>query len=710
MAGTTYDALVRLMGDTTGFSSAMKKAQWDAAALGQKMQAIGGIMSNVGRTMTMYVTLPIVAGMALATKAAIDEEKEMALLAEAMRTNADATQESIDATEAWITAQQNATGISDGDLRPALAALVAATKDTAEAQDLLSVAMDISVAKGKPLQTVSEALAKAHLGNVGALGRLGVATKDAEGKTLSFDEVMKNAIATYGGAAAAAADTTAGKFAILKAKIMDLVESVGAILIPFVSKAVDLLARLADWAGNLPPVWQQIGVAMAAAAAAAGPILMVLGKLITIIGAIMGIAGGGWIAAIVVGIVAIATALGTLYAKSETFRDIVGTVWTYFMETVKEVWAVVQPLLEELWALIVEGYEWVRDNVDWAALWTDLEPVLSEVQAIVVNFVTVVVTAVTTVVSFIREHWSTIGPIIKAAWDTGMAVTQAFFRVVGPILGAIADILNGDFSAAWEHAKEAVRRMAEGIGLIMENLVKLIGRLAVAAAKALWEAIKDGVEAAVKWVASLPGKAETALATFASVLLTVGKAAMTGLWNGLKNAWGDAIGWLKDLPGKVKNVFASAGSWLVSAGGAVVSGLINGITSSLGRLWSLLSSIVSRIKSSITNALGINSPSTVFAEYGRNIMDGLMGGMASRQPDLGQYISRITAGVGSGSIAGGYVPVSVPAAGTTTVVHQHFNVTVQALEPDERIVGKLMAQMAPLQRRAAYELARKVPR
>ena len=64
----------------------------------------------------------------------------------------------------------------------------------------------------------SMAIAKAYAGNIGALGRLGIATKDAEGKTMTFEQVMARAVATFGGSAATAATTTAGKMAVLKAR------------------------------------------------------------------------------------------------------------------------------------------------------------------------------------------------------------------------------------------------------------------------------------------------------------------------------------------------------------------------------------------------------------------------------------------------------------------------------------------------------------
>jgi hypothetical protein len=264
-------------GDAKGAISALlgveKESKRSFAQLGEKM-------SSIGSTMTKSVTLPIVGGLALAGKAAADEEQEMAVLAQTLRNTAGATKESVDATEEWITAQQNATGIADGDLRPALANLARASKDTSKAQDLLKTAMDTSVATGKPLEQVSLALAKAYNGNIGALGRLGIATKDANGKTLSFDAVLQNLTATMGGSAAAAADTTAGKMAILRARFSDITENIGSAVLPLIEKhLVPAIEKLVRWFESLSEGQRAFLVKAALFAAAAGPAMKMVGTL-----------------------------------------------------------------------------------------------------------------------------------------------------------------------------------------------------------------------------------------------------------------------------------------------------------------------------------------------------------------------------------------------------------------------------------------------
>lgn len=232
-----------------------------------------------GSRMTVGLTLPVVAGFTAMGKAAADEGREMAVLEQALRNNTGATEDQVAAVEAWVTASQNATGISDGELRPALAKLVIAHGDVARAQQDMAVAMDIAVARGVSVEAVTTAMAKAADGNVGALGRLGLATKDASGETLSYDAILQQASQTMGGSAAAAADTTAGKLAITQAKFADLSETIGAAAIPVMERVAGVATSLADGFSKLDPAMQNVIIGSVGVVAAMGPVLKLAGNL-----------------------------------------------------------------------------------------------------------------------------------------------------------------------------------------------------------------------------------------------------------------------------------------------------------------------------------------------------------------------------------------------------------------------------------------------
>jgi hypothetical protein len=174
-------------------------------------------------------------------KAAIEDEAAQLRLAAALRTATGATEGQIKATEDFILQTSLATGVADDSLRPALQRLAVSTKDTGEAQRLLSLALDISKGKGIELETVANALGRAQDGNTTALGRLGLGLSKAELSTLSFTEVQQKLSDLYGGAAAANAETFQGKIDRLKVGFDEAKESLGVALLPQVEKFITFL-------------------------------------------------------------------------------------------------------------------------------------------------------------------------------------------------------------------------------------------------------------------------------------------------------------------------------------------------------------------------------------------------------------------------------------------------------------------------------------
>jgi hypothetical protein len=119
--------------------------------------------------------------------------------------------------------------------------LAVSTKDTGEAQKLLTLALDISAASGKDLETVTNALGRAQDGNVTSLGRLGLGLSKAELSTLTFTEVQQKLADLYGGAAATNAETFQGKIDRLKVGFDEAKESLGTALLPAVEQFITFL-------------------------------------------------------------------------------------------------------------------------------------------------------------------------------------------------------------------------------------------------------------------------------------------------------------------------------------------------------------------------------------------------------------------------------------------------------------------------------------
>jgi hypothetical protein len=162
-------------------------------------------------------------GKASIKAAAADEkaQKQLALALKNVGLGRDAA-----TSEAFIQRLQSEFGILDDKLRPAYQTLAVATRDSAEAQRLLNLALDISASTGKDLGSVTSALSKAFLGNNTALSKLGVGISKADLKAGKFDDIISKLEITFAGSATASANTFQGsidKLGVASANVQEII-------------------------------------------------------------------------------------------------------------------------------------------------------------------------------------------------------------------------------------------------------------------------------------------------------------------------------------------------------------------------------------------------------------------------------------------------------------------------------------------------------
>lgn len=204
----------------------------------------------------------------VATKAAVEDLKAQELLAQALRNTTNATDAQIAANEQFVAATERAAAVSDDQLRPALANLVRATGDVTEAQNLLTVALDISAATGSDLESVSIALSKAANGQVTALQRLGIPLDANAVKAKDFDAILRQLSDTFGGAAATSANSYEGQMRRISIAIDNTKENIGMALIPVIERLLPILDRAAQFVQNNTDVIVKLGAVVGVAAGA----------------------------------------------------------------------------------------------------------------------------------------------------------------------------------------------------------------------------------------------------------------------------------------------------------------------------------------------------------------------------------------------------------------------------------------------------------
>lgn len=417
-----------------------------------------------------------------AAKAAAEDEAAQAQLAKTLQNSANASSSQIAANEEWIASMSRATGVADDELRPALGSLVRATGDVELSQKALKTAMDVSAATGKPLQSVADAMAKGFAGTTTSLGRLVPGLDKAALASGDMNKIMDELGKKTGGAAAEAAETTAGKFKIFQVQVGELQEELGAALLPVLSETAGILSQVADYAAeNTTTVKILIGVVVAlmAAVVAVNAVLKVWGALTKAATAAQWL----WNAAmaanpillIVLAVAALGVALVIAWKKSETFRRIVLGVWDAVKRAALAVWKWLKSAWTTIWKVLqvpIKAYaayvkfvfNLIRTIISGAikvikavigAVWAWVKSATRDVSSAIIGFWRGVASAVRdilrTIQDIFRSVWNWIGDAAANVRDKVLDVFQSLADklrgIWDGIMGVITDALNTAIAA-----------------------------------------------------------------------------------------------------------------------------------------------------------------------------------------------------------------------------------------------------------------------
>lgn len=234
---------LEILAETKQFVTDMKKGETQVESFGDKATKMGKVaaaaFAAAAAAAAAYAGKLAIEGV----KAAIEDEAAQKRLALALENVTGATEAQIAAVEEQITKTSLATGIADDQLRPALQRLATATGSVEQSQKLLTLALDISAATGKSVETVSNALGKAYEGNTASLARLGIGLSAAEIKTMGLEGAVTQLGQTFGGAAATQANTFEGQIARLRVGFDEAKEAIGAQLLPVIQRLLDYVVN-----------------------------------------------------------------------------------------------------------------------------------------------------------------------------------------------------------------------------------------------------------------------------------------------------------------------------------------------------------------------------------------------------------------------------------------------------------------------------------
>lgn len=461
-----------------------------------------------------------------------------------------------------------------------------------EMADLGLTFFDTATHKMKPMADVAETL-RTSLGGLSEQARTKVLTDvfgtDGMRTAIGLMKLGKDGFVDLQNTiASASADKQVGKMqegyaaavARLAAAFENLKIAIGQSgLLDIMTSFMNSVTRLVSGLANLSPHFMRITAGFAAVAAAAGPLLVVLGgALYFAVGVFLRTLGPlGW------AISALIEPIGTLVAAGLRFvawagaRAILRAMAGAFLELTGPIgWAITAIILFKDY--IITALEQV-----WQAMVTRLGP---PVEAIFAKLGSMFASisggpiggAVSWLVSAIGVIVDVIGVTLAGALELAgnlivrvlgviVAAVGGVVNVVSDVVNVISALLSGDFAGAWEAAKQIVSDVFDAIvnmavALAPELTTQL--RVAYGAAKA-W--LADGFTAIGSWLSTAVAGMVNYVASAFPNIVAAAKSVYEGVKGWLVDKFGTLLGWIgtaakyiSDRFGEVKKALGFGGT------------------------------------------------------------------------------------------------------------------------------------------------------
>ena len=306
-------ATVKLGADISQFTSKMKKASRSFKKMGKSMQ-------RVGKTMSMSLTLPLVAFAAASVKAFDVQAKAEAKLRTALKGN----EAAFKSLKKQAQELQKVTLFGDEQTMAAQSMLASMGLEEEAIKRLTPLIQDMATAKGMDLKAAADLVAKSVGSSTNALSRYGIQIEGAVGSTDRLDSAVNALSGQFKGQAKAAADAGAGGLQQLMNLFGDLMETVGGMLMPILTKLTDKIKAGVEWFTSLNGKTKKIIITIGVLLAALGPTVALLGTMATVIGALISPIGLA-----VLAIAAIAAAFIYVRDNFDAFAERLGD-WTWW--------------------------------------------------------------------------------------------------------------------------------------------------------------------------------------------------------------------------------------------------------------------------------------------------------------------------------------------------------------------------------------------
>lgn len=246
----------------------------------------------------------------------------------------------------------------------------------------------------------------------------------------------------------------------------------------------------------------------------------------------------------------------------------------------------------------------------------------------IINAIPVLVAALPTLItSIIDGLLSAIPQIIQAGIDLLTSLITALPEIIATIVAAIPEIINGIITALLENIPliiqagidllvALIQALPQIITTIVQAIPQIISGIVNALVQNIPQIIQAGVQLFVALIQNLP-----------TIIVEIVKA-VPQIVSGIVSAFGSLVG------------------EMVNAGANLLHGLWEGISSAASWLWDKVTGWASSLVDGVKGFFGIHSPSTVFAEIGTNMGEGVGVGFGESMDGVSADMTAAMGGAG----------------------------------------------------------------
>ena len=454
-------------------------------------------------------------------------------------------------------------------------------------------------------------------------------------------------------------ETMASNIQELKNIFNELGIQLGEVLMPYVSKATEFIGNMAKRFTGLSDETKKMIVVIASIAASFGPLFLVLGTAVMWFGSLMktigplmatiGKMGGitkvlgaaftaltGPVGLTVLAITGLATAFGIAYAKSETFRNIVGGVLNGIKDVALIVKDAVVGFAQELFTKV-------------KAFWqSDGEQVMQALQ----NAWTGVLKVVEFVAPAVSLIFKGLMIVIQMVWENIKGAINGALNVIMGLVKVFSGLFTGDFSKMWEGVKQiftgAIQTVWNVFSLLFYGrIIKGVGsfvKIFSGSIRSLWTSVvgffKNMFTGSVNQVTNLYNRATNIgnlIKNGLSGAIRGARDNVVNLFNSMRTRSLDQVnkilGGIRSLPSKMKDALIagknkvaegikSLGNSMAGTLGRVVNGVIGGINTVMEKI-GIKKSISQWSVPKFSRGTGQGSPSGRLTRNGKIAMDTL---------------------------------------------------------------------------------------